>query len=202
MTRTNLLLLLCVPVFLCAAADASALDLGGHDRDGMVLGLDLGYGWNGVDYDLGELSVEHDVEAFTGGFKIGWARSDKLVGFIGLSGWKRSYNVGVPATATNFNFAAEVYWYPTGQGFWAKGGLGAGSLDLYVNTVLTENRIDEKGSGLLTTLGVGYEFRVSGTAAFGFAYDYTRVDVGDLGPAADAVTENHVFAMTLRWYQD
>jgi opacity protein-like surface antigen len=200
------LLLVCVPAFLIGALanPAAALDLGGHDRDGVVVGLTLGHGWNGVNFETTDgRGAEDDISAFTGAFKVGWARSDQLVGFIGLSGWKRSYVQNItPATATNFNFLAELYWYPRGGGFWIKGGLGTGYLDLYVNTALPADRIEFREGGLTTTVGAGYEFRATGTTAFGIAYDYTHVDMGDFGEIRNASTGNHVLAFSFTWYQD
>jgi len=204
MSRNAVHILLPLLIIALTTTAASALDLGGHDRDGVVVGVTMGHGWNsialtdgkGTDRDTG------DVSTFTGAFKVGWARSDRLVGFIGISGWKRSFYQSIaPASATNFNFLAELYFFPTGQGFWAKGGIGSGSLDYYVNTADPANRIQFKEGGFTYTVGAGYEFR-SGQTGIGIAYDYTRVDMGDFGAITGASVDNHVLAMSLHWYKD
>jgi len=192
-------------IVYCAlvSAPAMALDLGGHDRDGVVVGLTLGHGWNGVELTDGN-GINRDtgdLSAFTGALKVGWARNDQLVAFVGLSGWKRSFAQDItPSSATNLNLLAELYFYPRGQGFWVKGGVGTGSLDFYVNAPLPENRITFKEGGFTYTVGAGYEFRVAPEMAVGFAYDYTNIGMGDFGAITDAATVNQVFAMSFHYY--
>ena len=192
-------------ILLIAACPATVLaDLGGHDRDGVVVGFEMGHGWNSVQMtssDFGELDTG-DLSTFTGAFRVGWARSDNLVGFIGISGWKRSFSQGlVPSTATNLNFLVELHYFPRGEGFWVKGGVGSGSLDLWVNAPVEANRIDIKESGFTYTLGAGYEFRVSEQVAFGLCYDYTNINMGDFETFTDASTTNQVLAISINYYQ-
>jgi len=190
-----------VVLILLTAPNAFAFG-GGHNRDGMVIGLTLGHGWNSVQLtdDGGIYRDTGDLSTFTGAFKLGWARSDKLVGFIGISGWTRSfYQYIAPASATNINFLAEIYWFPTGEAFWAKGGIGTGSLDFYVNTA--EGPIVFNEGGFTYTVGAGIEFRVTDAMAVGIAYDYTNIDMGDFGDITGASAVNHVLAMSFHWYQ-
>ena len=204
MSRSAFRFLLPLLILSLTATAGMALDLGGHDRDGVVIGLTMGHGWNSIALTDGNGNNREtgDVSTFTGAFKVGWARSDKLVGFIGISGWKRSFRQDItPSTATNLNFLTELYFFPTGQGFWAKGGIGAGSLDYYANTADPLNRIQFKESGFTYTVGAGYEFR-AGQTGVGIAYDYTKVDLGDYGGITGASVDNHVLAFSLHWYQD
>ncbi len=200
-TRNSVLLVL---IFALTAPSAFAFGGGGHDRDGMVIGLTLGHGWNSLQLTDGSGRERDtgDMSTFTGAFKLGWARSDNLVGFIGISGWTRSFYQNIaPASATNFNFLAEIYWYPTGGGFWGKGGIGSGSTDFWVNSYSDLNALSFKEGGFTYTLGAGYEFRVSDAMAFGLAYDYTKIDMGDFGEITGANTVNHVLGINLNWYQ-
>lgn len=193
-----------VIILALAATPAMALDLGGHVRDGVVTGLSLGHGWNSVELTdaQGRSRDTGNISTFTGAFKVGWARSDKLVAFIGVSGWKRSFYQNItPASATNFNFLAEAYLFPRGEGFWVKGGVGAGSLDFTVRAALPQDSINFKESGFTYTVGAGYEFRVTSGFAFGLSYDYTRIDLGDFADITDAATVNQVLAMTFHYYQ-
>ena len=83
--------LIVTTLLLVMASSASAIDLGGHDRDGTVIGLTLGYGWNSVEF-TGEDGLSRDtgtIDAFNGGFRVGWAPSDYFIGSIGFYGWKR-----------------------------------------------------------------------------------------------------------------
>ena len=184
---------------------AVALDLGGDDRDGVVIGLNLGHGWNSVELTDGNGRNRDtgDISAFTGALKVGWARNDELVAFIGVSGWKRSFAQNItPTSATNLNLLAELYFFPGGQGLWVKGGVGSGSLDFYANTPLPEDRITFKEGGFTYSLGVGYEFRVSGGLAFGFSYDYTKIDMGDFRDITGAATVNQVLAVSFHFYNE
>lgn len=204
MSRFNRMIMITALILSLTASAASALDLGGHDRDGMVIGLNLGYGWNSVQLtDSNGLNRDTgDIDTFSGAFKIGWARSDNLVGFIGISGWKRSfYQSLAPASVTNFNFLAEIYYYPSGGGLWVKGGIGTGSLDFYVNTPRPENRLNFREGGFTYTFGTGYEFRVTDAMAFGLSYDYTVVEMGDFDGISDVSTVNHVVGININWYQ-
>ncbi len=204
MARPNFSHILFAALLILVPFNAMAMDLGGHDRDGVVFGLDQGHGWNSVQFTGadGNQFDTGDVSTFSGAFRLGWARNDNLVGFVGISGWKRSlYQSIAPASTTNLNFLAEVYYYPRGEGFWVNGGIGTGSIDFYVNAALPENRILFKEGGFTYTLGAGYEFRASDALAFGISYKYTDIDMGDFGNITAAGATNHVLAMTFHFYQ-
>ena len=84
----------------------------------------------------------------------------------------------------------------------SQGGVGSGSLDFYANTPLPEDRITFKEGGFTYSLGVGYEFRVSGGLAFGFSYDYTKIDMGDFRDITGAATVNQVLAVSFHFYNE
>ncbi|HPF69026.1 MAG TPA: outer membrane beta-barrel protein [Candidatus Krumholzibacteria bacterium] len=188
-------------LLLAAAGPAAALDLGGHDRDGTVIGLNFGSGWSklaftgsdGSDYETGtEL-------AFTGGINVGWARNDNLIGSIGIYGWKESYAQNLtPISVTTFHFLGEVSWFPRGEGFWLKGGAGWGTLD--VDAVLPQERVIYQKGGFTWSAGAGYEFRVADTAAIGIQYDYREVRVGQFEFLDNTVAKTHSLTCSLRFY--
>ena len=68
-------ILLATSLLMVTASSAFALDLGGHDRDGTVFGLVLGYGWNSIQITPdGQPTVDSgNVGTFSGGARIGWA---------------------------------------------------------------------------------------------------------------------------------
>lgn len=201
MAHRNQLLFAVVIALIFAASTASALGSGGHNRDGMVIALTMGHGWSSI--DINDDQSNGDVSTFVPAFKIGWARSDNLVGYIGISGWKRSnYYSYAPSSVSNFNFVAEIYWFPTAQGFWLKGGAGTGSIDVDVSTIDPTKRISIQEGGFTYTLGAGIEYRTSDTFAFGINYDYTNVDIGDLDFVTGVSATNHVLGISLNWYQE
>lgn len=182
------------------AAPASALDLGGHDRDGVVIGVNLGAGWNKVEtkFEGTDLSTDY-MSTFTGGLRVGWARSDYLVGSLGVYGWKRSYyQQYTPFTVTDFNFLAELSWYPRGEGFWIKGGVGGGTFDVTITTPAAKTT--HQAGGWSYTIGAGYEIRVSDGAALGLAYDLRYLDAGDFEFFEGTSTTSHNASLNLAFY--
>lgn len=202
MTRFNRCILLSSMIFLLAGAlPASALDLGGHDRDGVVVGLLFGHGWNEVSWKNAEgQEVKTDnLSAFNGAFRVGWARSEYIMASIGMNGWRRSFNQNfVPASASYYSFLLEVHVFPRGEGLWLKGGLGRGSLDLDINDPIRRRIIKE--SGFAWTVGAGYEFRVSDSTAFGISYDFQNTGVGDFAGFADTQVNSHALSLSINYY--
>ena len=95
MTTRARLVLPALMLCLVTAVPAVALDLGGHVRDGVVVGLLLGGGWNTVDYQVkGETPQSIKTgSAFSGGVNVGWARNEYLVGSLGMYYWKKDLPV-------------------------------------------------------------------------------------------------------------
>jgi len=182
---------------------AGAIDLDGIDRDGVVFGTSMGHGWNTVHVsDMNGMARNpNHMSTVIGAVKLGWAWNDELVGFVGVSGWSRSlFQRITPASATNLNGLVELYYYPRGGGLWIKGGLGAGSLDYYMNPALPEDRVVFKESGFAFTLGTGFEVRFSERYGVGISFDYTRLDISDFDNFVGASTGNQVVAVNLFVY--
>ena len=203
MTTRARLVLPALMLCLVTAVPAVALDLGGHVRDGVVVGLLLGGGWNTVDYQVkGETPQSIKTgSAFSGGVNVGWARNDHLVGSIGFYGWKKDfYNNITPINASHFYFMGEVSWFPRGEGFWLKGGIGMSNSDLTV--ILPAERKGLADTGWAYSLGAGYEFRLGSTTAFGLAYD-ARLTSNDESEFFDS-TESllHTWSLSIRYYAD
>lgn len=196
--RCTLLLL----TILLAAAPASAVDLGGHDRDGVVVGLGLGIGWNKYEYtlpDLGPVDSGYQ-DSFAPMLSVGWARSDYFVASLSLTGWKKSfYQSYTPIAAKSLVFMADVAWFPRGEGFWIKGTVGLGDLDLTATTAT--DFLSVKDTGLLYGMGAGYEFRMSGQAAVGLAYDARFLTLDDMDRFGEVKTVNQSASLFFRFYQ-
>jgi hypothetical protein len=196
--RSTLLLL----SILLAAAPASALDLGGHDRDGVVVGLGLGIGWNKYEFSLPERGPVDTgyQDSFAPMLSVGWARSDYFIASLSLTGWSKSfYQSLTPISAKSLVFMADVAWFPRGEGFWLKGTLGLGDLDLSATTA-TEF-LSVKDTGMLYGFGAGYEFRVSGQAAFGLSYDARFLTLDAMDQFGEVKTINQSGMLFFRFYQ-
>jgi opacity protein-like surface antigen len=205
MTRSNISgILLAAALFVVTASSALAMDLGGHDRDGTVFGLVLGYGWNSIQVTPDGLPTvdSGNVGTFSGGARIGWAPSDNFIGSIGFYGWKKSYYTYsyTSTSASEYYFILEGAWFPRGEGFWLKGGIGRGTLDFNATAPLPKDSLIFNESGTTLVAGAGYEFRVSDGAAFGIAYDYIYLPVGDFAGFSDVSTTSHNLSLSLNFY--
>lgn len=201
MNSTRLLTIAVCCALVLTALPALALDLGGHDRDGTVIGLNFGCGWNNLKFEApdGSKSETGTDTAFTGGLSIGWARNDNLIGSLGIYGWKQSLYQGItPVSVSNFNFLAEVAWFPRGEGFWLKGGIGGGTLDVYA--VFPLSTVNFQQGGWAYTAGAGYEFRVSDGLALGLAYDYRTISVGESDAWKSTTASTHALVFNMRFY--
>jgi len=183
-----------------AGAPALALDLGGHVRDGTVVGVTMGAGWSKLEYTPsgGGKTTTGTESAFSGGARVGWAKSDNLIYSLGMYGWKRSYG-GTGASVSALHFLAEVSWFPRGEGFWLRGGIGGGSLDLTIY-LPGPGPVSERKGGWNYALGAGYEFRVSDGTAIGLCYDFRYVDIGGFAGIESAASLSHNASLNIHFY--
>ncbi len=197
-----------VTVFLLSISfPAQALDLGGHDRDGVVIGLNMGAGWNWMNYSIPHeddvsLTQETDTEVdLTGGLTLGWARNDHLIFSIGVHGWKARYwYLGDQLSVSTTQFQADVSWFPRGEGFWLRAGVGPGNISF--SAVIPRANVTFQNWGWNYLGGAGYEFRVSDTAAIGLAYEYRHLGVGAFEGFEDTQISSHNALLSFRWYMD
>lgn len=204
MSRITMRAVYLLSLVIFAASPVFALDLGGHDRDGTVIGLVLGYGSNNIKFNdaRGTGQEISNIDSFSGGFRVGWASNDNIILSLGMYGWRNSYYspLYLSSSAKEYHFMLEGYWFPRGEGFWIKGGIGRGTLDFYGKAALPKDDLifNEKGWTLGT--GAGYEFRVSDGAAIGFAWDYFHLPIGDYGSVTDISANSHNFSLNLHFY--
>ena len=203
MTTRARLVLPALMLCLVTSVPAVALDLGGHVRDGVVVGLLMGGGWNTVDYQLqGETPQSVKTgSAFSGGINVGWARNEYLVGSLGMYYWKKDfYNQITPVNASNFYLMAELSWFPMGEGLWVKGGIGLGDTDLTV--LLPAERKSLGGNGWAYALGAGWEYRMSSAAAIGVGYDARWTDTGGSETFEYSESLLQSWSLSIRYYAD
>ena len=189
-------------IVLLICAPAAAMDLGGHDRDGVVIGLGLGIGWNKYEFQLpGGLPVETGWEdSFAPMLSVGWARSDYFIASLSLTGYKKSFYQNItPMSARSMVFLFDVAWFPRGEGFWIKGVIGAGDLDLSITGIEEIHSI--KDTGLTYGVGAGYEFRVADQAAFGLSYDARWLTLDEFDQFGETKTINQSASLFIRFYQ-
>lgn len=180
---------LAVSVALLTLLSATAASAGSypHERDGMILGFNLGGG------SAGETVTGFDSNregGFAGNFRVAYAFSPQLA--AGLEGnlWSKSkdnktwtYSVGGPA----------LTYYPGATGFFIRGGIGVGTADFSVDNGGTTLSVSDDGFGFL--LGTGYEWRLGQKFALGPQFDYAHAKVND-----DFSMNYFNFTMGLNWY--
>jgi opacity protein-like surface antigen len=202
MNRFQIRAILATALLIVLASPASAIDLGGHDRDGTVIGLTMGYGWNSVEFtqDSGIAGGWGNINSFTGGFRVGWASSDYFIASIGMYGWKRSFYSYTDFTIKNYAFMLEGYFFPRGEGFWIKGGVGRGTTDVWAqNPDPREQGIFNETAWSWST-GAGYEFRVSDGAGVGISYDLLFIPLGDFDDVTDVSSISQSVSLNIHFY--
>ena len=189
-------------LLVVSASPASALDLGGHDRDGTVIGLTLGYGWNAIEYTEtdGTSRDTGTIDSFTGGFRVGWASSDNFIASIGMYGWKRSYRSWTTISIKNYAFMLEGYFFPRGEGFWVKGGVGRGTVDYFAQAAMPINNVIFNETAWSWSTGAGYEFRISDGAGVGISYDLLYIPVGDFSGLTNVSSINQSVSLNIHFY--
>lgn len=160
-----------------------------HERDGILLGFNLGGGTAGVDF-----TGQDDREGSIGGsFRIGYAFTPQVAAGIEGTFWTKEVIDDVTWTF-NVTTAALTY-YPGAGGFYVRGGVGVGSMELEIDQGGgVSSKFSDDGFGFL--LGAGYEWRLSRKFALGPAVDYSYARVNELDISLNYVN----FTAGLTWY--
>lgn len=158
-----------------------------HERDGFILGFNLGAGSAGI--NLG--NVDSDRESgLAGNGRVGYALSPEFA--LGLEGnfWTRE----VDGETWTFRVGAiTATYYPGAKNFYVRGGLGGGSMEYSVDSGGFTLTASDEGFGFL--LATGYEWRLTRRFALGpqIEYSYGNID--------DDLSMNYVnFTAGLNWY--
>jgi hypothetical protein len=170
-----------------------------------VYGLNLGYGSTQAKaYDVGNATqLESPWQGdFTGALRVAFAPNETFTYGLDFSGWvdrTLTYNDERVDTRV-FYFLLQAHWFPGGQGFYVRGGVGAGSLGLTYRDIVT---VSKSKGGFCWGAGAGYEIRVSDTFAIGAAYDYRWISVGEFaGVFDDTQAATQAVTMSFTWYPD
>jgi opacity protein-like surface antigen len=167
-----------------------------HDRQGLLLGFNLGLGVAMVEWDESDQHYETDSEwGGAGGVRIGYAFNEQFALTFEGNGWARDYDEG---EITLSSALVKFTWYPSGGGFFARAGVGGGRAN--VKYELTNPDLSWEEEGPSFSLGLGYEWRLARTFALGTALDYTAFTIDDFGRASDVSVGYTGITVQLNWY--
>lgn len=158
-----------------------------HERDGFVIGFNIGGGSANFTPDAGEKS---DGGGGAGTFRLGWAFSNQfLVGFESPA-WIGNTNLN--ADLDLFSYLLNFTWYPGAKGWFLRAGFGGGTAT--VSTTILNTRVSAEDSGGSFGFGAGHEWRLTQKFALGVAVDFNTIDL-DYGKFDFAN-----FTAQLNWY--
>jgi hypothetical protein len=167
-----------------------------HERNGAVLGFNVGAGSAGVNVDLGGATASSDRETGeAGSLRLGYAVQQNLVLGFEANGWAKTFTSGGYDTKWSFGVGTlGATWYPAHGGFFMRGGVGFGRAQVeFSNSQGTQLKAHDSGLGM--TAGLGYEWRLTRTFALGPQVDFGYLDVGN------GFTANYVnFTLGLNWF--
>jgi len=158
-----------------------------HERDGMILGFNLGGGSAGISAS----GFDSDREGGLGGnFRVGYAFSPQAAAGLEGNMWTKEVD---NETWTFSMGAAALTYYPGATGFFVRGGVGVGTAEYSLDQGGITYSASDDGIGFL--LGTGYEWRLGRKFALGPQFDYSYSKVSD-----DYSINYFNFTMGLNWY--
>lgn len=180
---------------VCLTAPAAAGRYA-HERQGLVLGLNLGLGGAKVEWDEPNLHFETDTETgAAAGIRIGYAFNPQFVLAFEGTAWGRDYDDGqITLTTALVNFT----WYPQGQGFFLRAGVGTGRAEVTVDVFDPDLSWEENGPAF--RLGLGHEWRLTPRFALGAALDYSDMTFDSFGGLQDVQARFTNVTVQLNWY--
>jgi hypothetical protein len=176
--RSRLLITLLAGAALFAGALATnALAADAHTgpwpqaRSGWMIGFGIGGGSAGLTDDSDSSNSSSNREGGgTGSFHVGYAFSPEVALEFYSDAWTKSENGGTVSFTTG---AIALNYYPGGQGFLLRGGVGFGSVDFSQDIGNVTLSLNETGFSALAS--AGYEFRVKRTFALGPVINYSYI---------------------------
>ena len=196
--RTPLAALLLVLLALALTSVRSDAGEFPHERKGLVLGFNLGGGEMNLEYDRFGVKVERETDAVIGGVgRIGYGLSDHVVlSLEGVGFCKDEDDVDLQARMS----LLTVTWYPAGGGFFLRGGIGSGEVDLEMTGPPEAVDWDESEPEEAFGIGLGYEWRLGRQFALGAALDARAMIFEDELVRKDIVLSNGTVSVQLNWY--
>jgi hypothetical protein len=185
---------------LAASAGAAGYS---HVRDGSVVGANIGWAWTELEFVTGSESVPEagrteSENAFGGGLRYAFAPNEQFMYGAGLGGWRKSFDIN---SITLFYFDVVGTWFPGGGGFFLRGSVGYGILDVSVRPDLTDlNVVNFQNGGPSLAAGTGYEFRLSPELALGAAFDFRWISIGDVAGFRDVDALHYLATLQFAYY--
>lgn len=185
-----------LPALLLLLPLSAAADQYSHERDGLVIGLDIGPGWANAQYSLsGQIFQTKHRTALSGLFRLGFAKSEELMVSLDINGW--DYNSS-SSEHQLFATTGSVTWFPGGESFFLTGGVGSGSLQVYQRDAVYPQAFTERGLSFLAA--AGFEYRAAPDYAIGLSANYFQVGLGDVDVLTDVKASNFAVCMHIQWY--
>lgn len=158
-----------------------------NERDGFMLGFNIGGGSAKVKSDEGE---ESDAGGAAGSFRLAWAFSNQFLVGLESHAWVGESDFGDDLTLSSvlLNFT----WYPGAKGWFLRAGFGSGTAEVTGELFGAKVSVSESGGSF--GLGGGHEWRLTRKFALGAAVDYATIDLD--GGSFDFVN----FTAQLNWY--
>ena len=192
----RIILLLTALTFVALAAQPVAAQMYSNERDGTVVGGNVGYGWTRVTGVVAGEDFDTDSQgAFTGLLRFGFASSDQFMISADAGGWVKTWQ---ERQVKIFFLNATACWFPGGQGFFVRGTLGYGNLDVVFIT--PGQQINFQQGAFNFGGGVGYELRVSPDLAIGVALDYWYFNVGQFEDLEDVKAKTTAITFQINYY--
>jgi len=190
--------LLLVLTVSCAGAGGYS-----HTRDGSVIGANIGWGWTKLNFTAGSESTPESGEtetqdAFGFALRYGFAPNDSFMYGASVGGWRKSFDIN---SILLYYVNVAGTWFPGGGGFFVRGAVGYGVLDVTVRpTVVGLNVVSFQNGGLNLAAGTGLEFRLQPELALGVAFDANWISVGDVADLREVSAINYMATLQIAYY--
>lgn len=195
-TLARILIATAAGLLVVTAGGSAAAQMYANERDGAVIGANVGYGWTSISgVSAGEEFDTDSQGAFAGLLRFGFARSDQFMVSGDVGGWTKSWQ---GQKVRLFFFNATATWFPGGEGFFARGTLGYGNLDVLFITPAVP--VDFNQGAFNFGGGLGYELRIIPELAIGLALDYWRFNVGQFEDLEDVKANTTAITFQVNYY--
>lgn len=153
--------------------------------------------WFNVSGGVGSATVtcdDCDSDRETGGvfgFRLGGSLSERVLVGGEVNFWAKSYDIepGVKGTFNLYNVSGTLTYYPTGSGFFVKGGAGLAGADVDVEAEGTTITIDV-GTGFGFIAGAGYDIPISRRWSITPGVNFSYGQLGDTTIAGEPFINN------------